>query len=184
VPVVIGAKPESGFQDPIGLLMDCHRRIEMFLGVLLRVSDEARGGSLSAVQRESVRNALRYFREAAPKHTADEEESLFPRVRAKDGHDSDAMLQRIEALEREHVIASASHEEVDQLGEQWLKDGTLPPATAARLHELLAGLAAAYRSHIEAEDREIFPWAASLLSAPDRNAIGREMAARRGLAPD
>jgi hemerythrin-like domain-containing protein len=49
------------------------------------------------------------------------------------------------------------------------------------LHELLTGLAAAYRRHIEAEDREVFPWAASLLSAPDRDAIGREMAARRGL---
>ena len=31
--------------------------------------------------RVALESALRYFREAAPKHTADEEESLFPRLR-------------------------------------------------------------------------------------------------------
>jgi hypothetical protein len=33
MPIVIGAKRESDFTDPIGMLSDCHRRIEMFLNV-------------------------------------------------------------------------------------------------------------------------------------------------------
>ena len=33
MPIVIGAKRESDFTDPIGMLGDCHRRIEMFLNV-------------------------------------------------------------------------------------------------------------------------------------------------------
>lgn len=29
--IQIGAKPDSGFEDLIGMLMDCHCRIEQFL---------------------------------------------------------------------------------------------------------------------------------------------------------
>ncbi len=82
MPVVIGAKPESGFRDPIGLLTDCHRRVERFLSVLVQVGAQTQGGSLTSEQRTALETALRYFRDAAPKHTADEEESLFPRLRA------------------------------------------------------------------------------------------------------
>jgi len=78
MPVVIGAKPENSFAEPIGLLEDCHRRIERFLSVLAQLSGQV---SLTADQRASLETALRYFREAAPKHTADEEETLFPRFR-------------------------------------------------------------------------------------------------------
>jgi len=78
MPVQIGA-PAHNFSDPTGLLSDCHRRIEMFLrvleGVALVIDRPLTGESRSALE-----SALRYFREAAPKHTADEEESLFPRL--------------------------------------------------------------------------------------------------------
>ena len=39
--IQIGAKPDSGFDDPIGMLKDCHRRIESFLGILCVVVDRA-----------------------------------------------------------------------------------------------------------------------------------------------
>ena len=81
MPVLIGAKPESTFEDLIGLLGDCHRRIERFLSILVRVAAEVHGNPLSDEQRTAFQTALKYFREAAPKHTADEEESLFPRLR-------------------------------------------------------------------------------------------------------
>jgi hypothetical protein len=37
MPVQIGAKTQN-FTDPTGLLSDCHRRIEMFLGTLETVA--------------------------------------------------------------------------------------------------------------------------------------------------
>jgi hypothetical protein len=40
MPIVIGAKRESDFTDPIGMLGDCHRRIDRFLNVLVRVAAE------------------------------------------------------------------------------------------------------------------------------------------------
>ncbi len=79
MPVQIAAKAHS-FSDPTGLLSDCHRRIEMFLRSLQRVAGVI-DRPLTDEVRAALDSALRYFRESAPKHTADEEESLFPRLR-------------------------------------------------------------------------------------------------------
>ena len=178
MPIVIGAKRESDFTDPIGMLGDCHRRIEMFLNVLVRIAEQARGGTLNEEQRGALETAIRYFREAAPKHTADEEESLFPRLRRIESADVRALMARIESLEEEHVCADRSHGEVDSLGRLWLKDGILPSDQAARLLTLVLQLQGLYRHHIATEDDEVFP-AAAALSASDRQAIGSEMASRR-----
>ena len=154
MPIVIGAKRESDFTDPIGMLGDCHRRIEMFLNVLVRVSEQAQGEALNEEQRGALETALRYFREAAPKHTADEEESLFPRLRRIESPDVRALMARIESLEEEHVCADRSHGEVDDLGKLWLRDGRLPPEQASRLLTLLVQLRDLYRHHIATEDNE------------------------------
>jgi hemerythrin-like domain-containing protein len=176
VPITIGAKRESNFTDPIGMLGDCHRRIEMFLGVLVRVAETARGGGLTEEQRGAFDNALRYFREAAPRHTADEEESLFPRLQLPAD-----LMARIESLEEDHETADRLHAEVDRFGQAWLASGELPETDAARLVTILGQLRELYRRHIAAEDNEVFPAAAKILSGEDRQAIGREMASRRGV---
>ena len=181
VPIVIGAKPESNFADPIGLLTDCHRRIERFLGVLVRLGEEYQGGLLTAELRNSLDTALRYFRDAAPKHTADEEETLFPSLRPLDSPGAQAVLARVDSLESEHIAANERHAEVDRLGQMWLDAGTLPPAGAERFRSLVQDLAAIYREHIAIKEREVFPFAASALSKPERERMGSEMAARRGL---
>lgn len=91
MPVQIGAKAHS-FSDPTGLLSDCHRRIEMFLASLQRVG-EMIDRPLSDDARTALESALRYFRESAPKHTADEEESLFPRLRQMQDPEIEAALR-------------------------------------------------------------------------------------------
>jgi hemerythrin-like domain-containing protein len=184
MPIVIGGKPESSFADPIGLLTDCHRRIERFLSVLAQVSAQAQGGPLTSEQRTALETALLYFREAAPKHTADEEQTLFPRLRSLETPEVKAVMARVDALEEQHTQAEQSHTEVDRLGRAWLAAGSLPPADAARFSALIAGLADLYRDHIAVEEGEVFPAAAAALGEREREAAGREMAARRGLASD
>ena len=78
MPIRIGARKESDFTDPIGMLGDCHRRIERFLSVLVKLASDRPGVALDEREGDALSASLRYFREAAPKHTADEEESLFP----------------------------------------------------------------------------------------------------------
>ena len=182
MPVAIGAKRESDFTDPIGMLGDCHRRLERFLNVLVTLAAQEKGGPLTAERRTNLATSLHYFREAAPKHTSDEEESLFPRLRRVDPAGSEAILMRIEALEQDHECAGKAHDEVDRLGQLWLASGHLSPAEAYRLSAVLDQLARLYRGHIAIEDTEVFPFAAKALPASERGSLGAEMAARRGMA--
>ena len=181
MPVKLGARAEHDFDQPLGLLSDCHRRIENFLGVLLKVAETAAGGSLTAPQREAIEASLRYFSVAAPRHTQDEESSLFPRMRRSQDPDIRAAMARIDALEADHRRADAAHAEVDQLANRWLDRDALDRAEIARLIDLLQTLRSLYQGHIEIEDNVIFPLAGRVLPAEELAVIGREMARRRGL---
>lgn len=183
MPVTLGARPEHGFDQPLGLLTDCHRRIEQFLGVLLRVAGDAQGKALSPAQRQAMETALHYFESAAPRHTADEECSLFPRMRASADPRAREALARIEALEADHVQANAAHQEVDALGRKWLDTGALTEPETEHLVALLTRLQQIYQQHIAIEDNEIFPLAGQIIEASELARIGKEMADRRGVAP-
>jgi hemerythrin-like domain-containing protein len=181
MPVTIGARRESDFTDPIGMLSDCHRRIERFLQTLIALAHEAQGQSLRSEQRSALETSLRYFREAAPKHTADEEESLFPRLRRLNSPEALSALARVDVLEQDHQRAERSHFEIERLGQEWLSRGQLEARHSARLQELLDGLSRLYQRHIRIEDTELFPSAKRLLSAVECGIIGAEMAARRAV---
>ncbi len=184
MPVTLGAKPEHDFGQPIGLLSDCHRRIERFLDILLKVASAGRGQALSGEQRGALETGLRYFAVAAPKHTADEEQSLFPRLRADGDPRAHAALQRMAALESDHRLADEGHAEVDRLGRVWLDKNELSQEDSTRLCDRLAALKALYAHHIEMEEKEVFPVASQVLDGSTIRDIGREMAERRGLKAD
>lgn len=167
----------------MALLSDCHRRIERFLSILQRVCRESHGGPLDASHREALEVALRYFSTAAPRHTADEESSLFPRMRALRDDRVAAMLAEMARLEADHAMAVRLHDEVDELGRRWLADGSISADQTARLGELLESLVTIYERHIAYEDRVVFPTASEVLSPSDIAAVGQEMAQRRGLDP-
>src|SRR5262245_56616343 len=173
MPITIGQKTENDFSNPLGLLSECHRRIERFLDVLIELTRQSRGGSLTEVQRNGLDVALRYFREAAPKHTLDEEESLFPRMMTSSVKRAVNALSSLEALQDDHKIAEASHLEVEALGRRWLLEGLLPNDSIHRLKELLNGLRWAYQRHIAVEEKEVFPLADRILSKADIAAVGR-----------
>ena len=179
MPIQIGQKPESGFNNPLGLLSDCHRRIEQFLGTLIKVCDKAKGGFLTPPQTDALEKALQYFKEAAPKHTADEEVSLFPRLRSMVRGGS--ALKCMDGLEDDHQVAERAHEAVDSLGSRWLARGTLMDVELLEMKQALDRLARLYARHIEIEDRELFPLAARMLPADQLAEVGREMAERRGV---
>lgn len=181
MPVQIGQKRQADFNDPIGMLSDCHRRIENFLAALLRLARDHKGHALDDGPRSSLANALEYFRHSGPRHTADEEESLFPRMQKSEA--GAEALRSIEALHADHVVADRAHAEIDTLGTRWLSEGQLSEGEASRLAELLEELSRLYEHHIGVEDREVFPTAARVLTAGHIASIGEEMARRRGVSP-
>ena len=177
MPVQIGANVHN-FSNPTGLLSDCHRRIEMFLGsleVVARTIDQP----LTEETAQVLTAALRYFREAAPKHTADEEESLFPRLRRVRNSDAQTALAQLDQLERDHRWADEVHAEVDHLGQQYLLKSRLSLAEAEQFRTTVGQLGSMYRQHIRTEDQMIFPMADRVLSQTDRFSIAREMKNRR-----
>ena len=179
MPVQIGTKTSS-FSDPTGLLSDCHRRIEMFLGAL-RAVGEVEGRPLSDDERRALDAALRYFREAAPKHIADEEESLFPRLRSVPDPEVKSVLATVAQLEQEHRWAAPLHAEVERIGQQWLLDGRLPGDQARAFQSAVGKLESMYRTHIEFEDKVLFPLAARALSPGQKADVAQEIAKRRNL---
>src|SRR5215471_17459172 len=106
--IKIGARPDHGFDEPLGLLSDCHRRIEHFLAVLASIAERSKG-PLSPSERSQLEGALSYFATAAPRHTADEEQSLFPRLRASQDPAARAALDTVARLEHDHAIADGRH---------------------------------------------------------------------------
>lgn len=180
MPVGIGSA-ENTFANPIGLLSNCHRRIERFLQVLVRVTEAAQGGTLDASYRSGLETALKYFRDAAPKHTADDEEDLFPMLRAAGRERAEQLLARVNRLEEEHRTAKEWHRQVERLGQRWLHEGHLQDSELMHLSNILTALSELYRAHIEIEDREAFPVAQEELSKAEKEAMGRRMALRRGV---
>lgn len=174
--VQIGTQPDSGFDDPLGMLTDCHRRIERFLKILCRVAQQAQGRALSAEESEAVDAALRYFRESGPRHNSDEEDSLFPRLRKTPAAQ---VLGEVERLEAEHHQAEALHKEAAELFTRWQTEAALEGADRARLRAVTGKLEEIYSEHIRLEEEVVFPCAARVLDAGAVAAIGEEFKARR-----
>ncbi|HEV2136161.1 MAG TPA: hemerythrin domain-containing protein [Terracidiphilus sp.] len=176
MPVQIGATPDSGFDDPIGMLTDCHRRIENFLRVLELVCHRATGRALTEEESSAVQASLDYFRRGGRRHTADEEESLFPRLRAQLSAEN---FKELDGLEHEHEFADARHAEVDDLYTRWISVGTLSEAESRRLAAAVDELVRMYTGHIRIEEEIVFPRAAKVLDAPTVKEIGNEFRLRR-----
>lgn len=177
--IPIGTRGQADFTQPIELMMDCHRRIEHFLDVLVKVVDGAPDDALDDEHRIALETALRYFQQAAPRHTEDEEHSLFPRLREIDDPRVRHTLARMADLEADHRSAEAAHARVDALGRRWLREGWLATAARTELRDLLAAMRQTYARHIRMEDEQVFPLAQRLLEQGKLQQIGREMRQRR-----
>jgi hemerythrin-like domain-containing protein len=183
MPVPLGARGQADFTQPIDLMMDCHRRIEHFLDVLITVVSDAPDGELDGEYRAALETALRYFQQGAPRHTEDEEHSLFPRLRQLDDPRARQVLAQMDALEADHRGAEAAHARVDDLGQRWLREGRLTTAARAELRDLLAAMRQTYARHIRMEDQQLFPLARRLLEENKLQQIGQEMRQRRDANP-
>lgn len=180
--VTLGAPPLADFRKPIQMLRDCHRRIEHFLSVIGMLVERSGIGGLNEEHQRALETALRYFREAAPRHTQDEEESLFPRLRASTDPRAIRVMDELRRLEADHEAADRMHREVDGLVARWLDTGTLDRIAEQRLHALLTDLQEIYCEHISLEEAQIFPLAAHVLTSKEIHRVGLEMAQRRGLS--
>lgn len=167
------------YQNPIGMLLDCHRRIEKFLDFCLSLC-EMGTTTLDGESSEGLTKALDYFVGASLLHNADEEESLFPRLQIhKDQQSIQDTLIQITRLEQEHQHATSLHQKHDALGRLWLEKN-IESTQLKEFCSLTQQLITFYSHHISCEDNEIFPVVNNVLSEKDLYEIGQEMWTRRG----
>ena len=157
------------FDDPKAMLVACHGKVRHFAGLLERLVAHVQAGGDAVQAREAAEAILRYFDQAAQLHHQDEEEDVFPALRAQ-------------APELAPILAGleAGHE---QLGRQWQQvraslQGLCATGVLELSPEAAAAFALAYGRHADTEEREVFGRITEL-PAEVLRAIGARMAARR-----
>ncbi len=151
-------------RHPIDQLTRSHERLRQQLAELVAL------GQAAEVDRNALGDLVAWFAGQGARHETDEEESLFPRLRNAAIDDATrALLGRLADEHRVHVDLQAALVHV---------------RTTAELAGIASAMVDAYSEHIAAEERDLFPAARELLGASDFEAIGAEMDARRGRAPD
>ncbi len=179
IAVNLGDKPLADFTQPIEMRKDCHRRIEHFLDVLRKVERRLGKGELNEAGRRALEASLNYFTNFAPRHTADEEQFLFPHVRRSTGSTAHAIMADMGCLEQDHRRAEACPALVDKLVRHWLRTGRLNEVQRKHLRATLDELAATYAAHTHLEEQRVFVFASQLLEAEQLREIGAEMKRRR-----
>jgi pyridoxamine 5'-phosphate oxidase len=170
---MIDALPNTvpGFDEPLAMLRACHDRIRRQLSVLERLCRHLPEFGCDADARKAALSILKYFDGAAPNHDADEEASLFPRLLNAVGADASALIERL-TIEHAELKGLWRVMRPDIAAIEAGKRSVLTPDSVRRMR-------AAYLSHLDCEEAELFPLAAARLDAAALQAIGAEMAARR-----
>jgi hemerythrin-like domain-containing protein len=179
--MMLPGQTAPGFDDPLGLLRACHERITERLDILERLPGHLSANGPDAGARSAAQRILQYFDRAAPHHHEDEEQDLFPMLRAalrREGADPrlSGWLDRLSAEHRDlergwkdlrpRLVALAQGE----------GGGALPDLACP-------GLIDAYRRHIALENDHLLPVAERLLTPAEIGRLAAAMQSRRGIMP-
>jgi hemerythrin-like domain-containing protein len=171
------AETAAGFEAPLVMLAECHRRVERQCATLARLVAHLEGNGSDAAAREAAAAVMRYFDTAAPNHHADEEEDLFPAlIESMAGSDAVCLREIIAALR-------ADHRELDR---RWaalrrVLEAVVAGQSASLSAEDVQGFADLYTRHIAREEDELLPMAGRLLGDAELDRLGEAMRRRRGL---
>jgi hemerythrin-like domain-containing protein len=173
--VLLEAAP--GPDNPLGMLMACHRRLEAKLTTLKRVievyqqRDEERYDQAAG----AIGMVIRHLHGPGRLHHEDEEISLFPRMIARDP----AVEKRLARLEFEHEKLEVQWSALLPLLVRLSEGHELLDTELTTLAQGVAVLTEGYLTHIHEEDEQIYAEAKRLLSEEELALLGTEMAARR-----
>jgi hemerythrin-like domain-containing protein len=171
----IEAIPENLFREPIDYLYADHFRQRIVCKLLDRIASD-----LHAKQVDGPAGVvLEYLERDMPLHVEDEEQDLFPCLRAQCKPED----------EIEHILTLLTEEHArDQdlglpltAGLRCLSEGR-PLPNAAEFLKAASTFAETQRRHLAWEEGVVLPLARKKLLPKDLTELGRSMAARRGAA--
>jgi pyridoxamine 5'-phosphate oxidase len=168
----------AGFDDPVGMWLGCHRRIEKQLKTLSRLPAHLAKSGMDAEASTAAQSILRYFEKSGPHHHEDEDRDLFPLLekRITDATDRETFRELRARLEADHRRMETCWAKLRK-SLHGIADGIAKPLDAADV----SAFCAIYATHIPAEDGAIPDLVKRYVTADDLEALGRSMAARRGV---
>ena len=175
----IGSKPAPSFDAPLDMLYACHERIEAQLCTLEKLCAHLGANGSDEQARQAAQAVMRYFDTAAPNHHRDEDEDLFPLLRAlaaKAGREE--IGATLYELEREHQSMDLLYS-----GLRLSLDAVAKGRPARLDAEDVARFAWLYRRHLRLEEAAVLPFARDALDANQQRRLGERMTQRRRIAP-
>jgi len=160
-----------GFDAPLDMLRACHERIMDQCATLHKLLQHLPTHGCDAQARQSAQAILSYFDKAGQSHHDDEENHLFPLLRAAHNDEADALIQRL--LDEHHLMDAQwlrLHPQLQRIAEG--QSTTLE-------RSLVADFSLAYGRHIMLENMKLLPLAAQLLNEKQLHDMGKKMAARK-----
>ncbi len=169
----------AGFDEPLEMLLGCHRRIEKQLETLKRLRAHIEAHGVDPEATTAAQAVLKYFVQAAVNHLEDEERDVFPLLekRIVDPGEASRFKAFRDSLEADHRT----------LEDAWARirkplEGIAEGLTRALPAADIQAFVDAYSSHILAEESALTEFMNRWLDDRDRQELGRAMAARRGVA--
>jgi len=168
----------AGFDEPLEMLLGCHRRIEKQLQTLKRLQAHLEAHGVDAEATGAAQAILKYFVQAAPNHLDDEERDLFPMIERRISDDREARRFRDfrDSLEADHRVLEGAWSKLRKPLES-IADGLVRRLPAHDVQVFVEG----YARHIAAEEATLKEFIERWLDDGDRQMLGRAMAARRGV---
>jgi hemerythrin-like domain-containing protein len=162
---------ERALGNPLELLAADHLRQRALCELLEHVAAAERPDP------EAVEQIRAWLREELPAHIADEEEDLFPLLRARAAPE-DEIDSALDALSRDHrATAAALAAALEAIERLLASQGPLAPEERASL----AAFAESERRHLGVENAILLPLARVRLTRADLATLRRGMLQRRGL---
>ena len=173
----------SRIEDPLQHILACHEQIERRL-VTLQNAAMMVGFSEGAMLQDAAA-ALAYeveVLEAIDKlHTEDEEESLFPRLRANLKDDTSVLEPLMLSLELQHQNEQAAFAKLKNTVKAVASSGAQPTDQASSCENLVRELTNVCGPHMALENDSLLPLARKALKPEDLTVICSEMRKRWGL---
>lgn len=168
----------AGFDEPLEMLLGCHRRIERQLASLQRLRQHVHERGVDPESSAAAQAILHYFGKAAPHHQDDEERDVFPLLeqRITDPGEKARFARFREALEADHRKLEAAWTKLRRPLEA-IADGLRRPLPEQDVRDFVE----AYARHILTEEGALAEFFNRWLDDEDRSAVGRSMAARRSV---
>jgi len=166
--------PDNLLREPLAFLTADHMRQYKMCNAIdtIHLAD---GKAWPPALAESI---FHYLSEDFALHILDEENDLYPALRAMPGDDLDDL---IDALIRNHAIERSMAADVIALLKRRLSDQGGDASNVAPFLRPLVVFTDSLRRHLAIEDQMLMPLARKRLSESDLNRIGRAMARRRNI---